>query len=219
MVAIADFQVPDTVAAVYEYAERPSRVYSGVEHCPDREGITQRMLKEGKIDPKGLQAQRLGMEASTLKNRSLESKYCPEGILGQTLSAGDTQRVTTTQDDLEMPYRTSAEWFRSREPFTSAAQQCAYLAYVMDGPTSWLPLLHEQKSVGDFAAVASLEFALRFFTSELRCEEWHMKEVKSTAAGECRTFHEGKVWDESGKLVCSMTQQDIARPKVGATKL
>jgi len=102
------------------------------------------------------------------------------------------------------------------------------MAFVLDGPTGWVPLLHDQRGLEEFEAVASLEFALRFFvpavgggeerksgteSGVLDCNEWQLREIKSTVAGGGRTFFEGKVWDGRGRLVASFTQQDIARPK------
>lgn len=197
MVVLLDYQVPDAHRdGTFEYSEPPSRAYTPLSACP----LTPDLW--GPIDK------------PSMRTRTIEQRHCPEGYIGQTV--GQEVRVKTTQDELPMHKRTSADWFRPKVPLKTNVEQAAFLAFVLDGPSSWLPLLHDQQDMKDFEAVASLEFALRFFGSDLGGldgDEWWLREVKSTVAAEGRTFMEGKVWDAKGRCMASMTQQDIARPR------
>jgi len=212
MAALADFQLPEAKDAIlYYYSEQPARTYTPADRCPTPAEQADKMLTMGAMTPQQRQAHH--DTKPDMRSRSIEQRYCPEGILGQTLSNVGGTPLPHTQDALPMPARTSADWFRSRQHLSTSAAHRAFLAFVLDGPTGWLPLLHDQRPLADFKAVASLEFALRFFKTDIDCNDWHLREIKSTAAGEGRTFFEGKVWDERGRLVASMTQQDIARAK------
>jgi len=229
MVVLADFQVFDAAAAdeIFNYSEPPSRVYSGVSASTPPEAIADDLLARSLITPSKHAA--ILNAKSDMRSRSFESRYCPEGILGQTLSLTAAQpRIPTSQDHLPMHARASADWFRAKQKLSEKVHQWALMAFVLDGPTGWVPLLHDQRGLEEFEAVASLEFALRFFvpavgggeerksgteSGVLDCNEWQLREIKSTVAGGGRTFFEGKVWDGRGRLVASFTQQDIARPK------
>lgn len=248
MVQLVDFQVLSSAAdaaEIFSYSQPPSRVYSGLATSRTVEDIAGDLLSRQLIT----QAKHDAVVHSKpdMRSRSFESRHCPESILGQTLmttSSDHQQRIPTSQDHLPMHARTSADWFRSKQTLSEKMHQWAFVAFVLDGPTGWVPLLHSQTGLEEFEAVASLEFALRFFVPAaaakkggngngkgkedegnkpvLDCNEWHLREIKSTAAGGGRTFFEGKVWDGKGRLVASFTQQDIARPKkkkVGAGKL
>lgn len=228
MVVLADFQVLDVAAdagEIFNYSEPPSRVYSGLSASLPTYVIANDLLARSLITSTKHNA--ILNAKSDMRSRSFESRYCPEGILGQTASTNSQPRIPTSQDHLPMHARASADWFRSKQKLSEKVHQWAFIAFVLDGPTGWVPLLHTQRPLEEFEAVASLEFALRFFvpavgggegkkSSEsgvLDCNDWHLREIKSTAAGGGRTFFEGKVWDGAGRLVASFTQQDIARPK------
>lgn len=208
MTVLVDFQLPDTSPrdGTFEYSERPSKEYSApAAGAPGKDFF----------DPKA---------PSTFMTRTMEQRHCPEGVMGQAVAE---KRAKTTQDALPMPEKTSASWFRSKIPLTTHCQQAGMMAFLMDGPTSYLPLVHGKRNAKQFEAVASLDFALRFFGSELpsvadgeKAEEWWLREVKTTNAAQGMTYFEGKLFDESGRCMVSMTQQDIARPKKkGTSKL
>ena len=251
MAVLADFQALDQDAhETFNYSEPPSRVYSGVATALPQSSIAASLLSRGLLTPAAHAA--IVAAKPDMRSRSIESLHCPEGVLGQTAGlavSGSQVRIPTSQDMLPMHARTSADWFRSRVRLQSKAQQWGFVAFVVDGPTGWVPLLHDQRGLAEFEAVASLEFALRFFVpaagvagvegvegdgrqnesdagrggserdqagknaDHLDCNNWHLREFKSTAASSGRTFYEGKVWDGKGRLVASFTQQDIARPK------
>lgn len=204
MTVLVDFQQPEASSreGTFEYSERPSRRYSPPKACKPSKDF---------FDPKA---------PSTFMTRSLEARHCLEGVMGQVVQE---KRKETTQDQLPMPEKISASWFKSKVPMTTHAEQAALFAFLMDGPTSYTPLVHGRRDVKQFEAVASLDFALRFFGSDLSSassddgEDWWLREVKTTNAKEGMTFFEGKLFDESGRCMVSMTQQDIARPKKKGT--
>jgi acyl-CoA thioesterase len=62
--------------------------------------------------------------------------------------------------------------------------------------------------------VSSLDFALRIFT-KIDMNEWTLRERRTTRAGGSRSYTEGRLWNEKGELLASMTQQCILRLRPG----
>ncbi|KPM39726.1 hypothetical protein AK830_g6829 [Neonectria ditissima] len=141
-----------------------------------------------------------------------ETKHCVNGVAGQNL-AGAAKNILTTQDDRHITAKTSAEWQRSREKLASPAQNLAALSFLMDGALSFLPLTHHHLWFDDVAACSTLDFALRIFTTDVKLDAWHIRERTTSRGGSGRTFSEGKLWDDKGNLVASMSQQSILRMK------
>ena len=94
-------------------------------------------------------------------------------------------------------------------------EQLASLAFFMDGAISFAPLVFTGMFLDDAAACSSLDFALRVFSNDVRGEEWGLKEIRTYVGAGGRTFSEGRLWDEEGRCIASMTQQSILRPKKG----
>jgi acyl-CoA thioesterase len=84
---------------------------------------------------------------------------------------------------------------------------------MMDGFLSFLPLAHNRMFLDDAAACSSLDFALRLFVVDLKVDDWNLREMKTVCGGNGRTYTEGRLWDQQGKLIASMTQQAVLRPK------
>ncbi|KAK1764294.1 acylthioesterase ii [Phialemonium atrogriseum] len=208
MVVLADFQVREP-ASLLAYSAPPSRSYSPVERCLGAAEAGEEMVRSGVVPRKlvGLHGVIFGLMA-----RFFETRQAPEGVSAQNLG-GLAKGVRTDQDDLPITSKTSADWFRCRHRLDRREDHHAGLAFVMDGALSFMPLTHSGMFVDDVAACSSLDFALRFFTGDVDLNNWHLRELKTVAGGEGRTYTESRLWDQSGTLVASMTQQSILRPK------
>jgi acyl-CoA thioesterase len=87
------------------------------------------------------------------------------------------------------------------------------MVWMLDAYLAFTPLGHSGMFLDDAAACATLDFAIRFFCDEFDLCDWLLREIKTIAGGEGRTYTEGRVWNERGRLVASMSQQSILRPK------
>lgn len=110
--------------------------------------------------------------------------------------------------------KTSADWFRSKQTLKSAAENAVALAWMLDAAIAFMPLTHNKMFLDDAEACSTLDFSLRLLINHIDVSQWHMRELRTTAGGSARTFSECQVWNESGKMVASMTQQNILRPKL-----
>ncbi|KAB8264308.1 thioesterase-like superfamily-domain-containing protein [Aspergillus pseudonomiae] len=113
------------------------------------------------------------------------------------------------------PSRFSAERFRVQAPLESEAEHISALAFYMDKGLAYIPANHSGYALTDASACATLDFSLRLFTHGIDLRQWHLTEATTSVAGNARAFSEGRVWDENGRLVASMTQQTLLRPKAG----
>ncbi|KAF2116116.1 acyl-CoA thioesterase II [Lophiotrema nucula] len=208
LLAIADFHVKEP--ALLEYSAPPSRKYSGPNGLLDVSGRRAEMVEEGKISQKvaGLHMQTFGV-----LDRFFETRYCPEGIFYHKLT-GIAKKLPTPQDDLPLTQRSTGDYIRPLHPLGTYPNQLCNLSFFMDGAISFSPLVFNHMFLDDTAACSSLDFALRVFQSELKMEEWHLREMITHVGGEGRSYSEAKVWNEEGKCVASMTQQSINRKKV-----
>ncbi|KAK1140287.1 hypothetical protein N8T08_010489 [Aspergillus melleus] len=110
------------------------------------------------------------------------------------------------------PSMVTKEMFRMSEPLDNEAEQVSALAFYTDKGLAYLPAVHGRQDLWQASACATLEFSLRIFAHGLNLRNWHFSEQKTLVAGNARAFSEGRVWDENGSLVASMTQQTIFRP-------
>lgn len=208
MLVLADFQVQEE-ATLMAYSEPPSKSYSRPEKCPDIVEAGDDMVRKGVAPANLVKLQRKLFEPMI---RFFETRQAPEGIAAQNLG-GVVKGAKTSQDGLPITSKTSADWLRCRQPLGRRQDQYAGLGFVMDGALSFLPLSHSGMFLDDVAACSSLDFALRLFTSNMDLNSWHMRELKTVAGGDGRTYTEARLWDQSGAMVASMTQQSIMRPK------
>jgi len=143
-----------------------------------------------------------------------ETRMCTAGVGGQNLM-GLAKDLKTTQEDRAITDRTSAEWVRMRTHLASEAENCAALAFLMDGALSFLPLNHDHMDFADAGACSTLDFALRVMRPGVEMGEWHLRERKTIAAAVGRSYGESRLWNEQGEMVCVMTQSCIIRPAPG----
>jgi acyl-CoA thioesterase II len=126
------------------------------------------------------------------------------------LQEGDTDRTPESA-----PSVLSSERFQVRGPLKSEAEELSALAFYMDRGLAYIPANHSGYELIDASACATLDFALRIFRPEITLKNWHVSEQRTAVANKARAFSEGRVWDENGILVASMTQQTMLRPKPG----
>lgn len=138
-------------------------------------------------------------------------RSCTSSLGGQNLS-GFAKQLRTTQEHLPMTEKSSAEWTQLRQPLGSEAENVAAVAFFMDGGLSFLPLVSDHKLFEDAGACSSLDFALRILRPGVDLHQWHLRERTLVGAAMGRTYAEGRLWDEQGRLVALETQTCIVRP-------
>ena len=202
----ADFQVKE--ASMYEYSVPPVLRYRHSSECPTQDENAESLVEQGYMTSK---------RANEFVNMFrpmrtfFESRFSPEGVAAQTLN-GYAKSAPSTQDHLPLTSRTSGDWFRVREPL-SKDDQLAGLAFWIDGGLSFVTLIHDHKYIEDVGACSTLDFAIRIFDNDLDINNWHLRERVTLSGSLGRTYSEARLWNSQGKLVASMTQQCIMRPK------
>lgn len=206
----ADFQIVEP-ATLLTYS-RPSRLaYSAVDECPTIDENRQKMFERGLATRKMVDMHKV---LFGLGERFFDRRPCPEGVITQTLTGMAKKGISTTQDYLPLPSKTSSDYFRSKHLLKTPAQQAPALAFVLDMGLSFVPIVHNGQSLDEVAAQSSLDFALRIFTNDVDLNTWNLREINTVTGGDGRTYTEAHVWNSDGKMVCSMTQQSILRPKI-----
>jgi acyl-CoA thioesterase II len=207
MILLAEFQVQEP-ATLLSYSAPPLNKYAGVEDSPTREEWSQKLVNEGKASQQEADA---FIRMFELMYRFWEGRSAPESLLSHNLY-GMAKHLPTPDDKLPLTSRKSAEYFRSRHPLGTEAENISALAFQMDAALSFIPLSFSHMFLDDVAACSTLDFALRVFSNKVDLNEWHLKEMKTINGAEGRTFGEAHLWDLKGNLVASMTQQSIMRP-------
>ncbi|KAJ5414819.1 Thioesterase/thiol ester dehydrase-isomerase [Penicillium cosmopolitanum] len=113
----------------------------------------------------------------------------------------------------------SAERFRIHETLSSEADRIAALAFCMDRGLAYIPANHSGYNLSQASACATLDFALRLLTHEIDLRNWHVSERQTCGAGNARALSEGRVFNGDGRLLASMTQKTILRPKQGMSRI
>ena len=204
---LADFQVAET-ASVFTYSRKTTIPYSTVAETIPMLEHRSNLLNAGRITKQ---------ESTTFDKffnamaRYFDQQPCPEGISAQNL-LGVAKHNETTQDHLPLPEKTSAGWFKHREPLETQAKNLCALFYLMDAAISFVPLTHSHLTLSDVGACSSLDFALRIFSNDVSLNKWHLQEMQTATGGNGRTYAESRLYDEAGNMVASMTQQSIMRP-------
>lgn len=78
---------------------------------------------------------------------------------------------------------------------------------------SYLGLAHDNKSMEDASVTASLDFALRIFSNDVKPQEWHPPELKTIVGADGQIYSKAQLFECSGRIVASMTQQCMVRRK------
>ncbi|CAM1501478.1 Fc.00g034620.m01.CDS01 [Cosmosporella sp. VM-42] len=209
---LADFHVDEP--SLLTYSAPPVSAFAKPEDSPTVEAHLESLKDRGDVTGAQVQAfkQSFGVSADFF-----ETRYCVNGVSSQNL-AGSAKDVPTTQDNRPITAKTSVEWQRTKQALDSAGGNLAALAFLMDGALSFLPLTHNHLWFEDTAACSSLDFAFRVFTTDVKLDSWHLREKVTSRGGGGRTYSEGRLWDEQGNLVASMSQQSILRMKKDSAK-
>jgi acyl-CoA thioesterase II len=163
-----------------------------------------------------------------LFERLFDSKMPSGSPLTENVFGIDKTRKIS-QDHLPLTSKRTLDYFRSKRslkalvsfpdtntlPISSSCLNFASLAFAMDAIIAFVPLSLSHHFLPDVAACSSLDFALRFHTEIIDMGSWHLRELRTVVGDFGRTFNEARVWDESGRLVATMSQQDILRPHKG----
>lgn len=219
-VAAQDRESPSTLMS---FSAKPQRKYEDPDKLPTREAWLQEVRKKGTFSDAELA---IFSSVFGTMPRYVDLRAPPDGMAAQKLWGIDT-KAKTTQDHLEFTERYNSDYFRSIIDLQQAAQQkhdgenlslaalnACLAAFYTDGMIAFLPLtLSRNPSLwfADTAACSSLEFALRFHTDQLDLSQWHLREMQTASGGHARTYSESRVFDKSGRLVVTMSQQAVLR--------
>ncbi|KAF1809084.1 Thioesterase/thiol ester dehydrase-isomerase [Eremomyces bilateralis CBS 781.70] len=215
MIMIADFQAPEP-EALLQYSVKPFRQYSPVEICKPHDQTALEMEEKGLLPP-GV-SEGLKKEFGLVKKLQFEQRTTPEGVMGQTFGAA--KWLKTSQDDLDVTEKTSADYFRHVGTTQTQAENVCGLSLMMDGALSFIPLAHNAMWFDEAGPCSTLDFALRLYVTEIDLSKWHLREWRTIVADHARTYTESRLFDKTGtKLVANMTQQCILRPAPKKQKL
>ena len=105
-------------------------------------------------------------------------------------------------------------WFRATGPLPGdPAVQQAVLAYASDMTLLDTSLFAHGRAVFDpHLQVASLDHAI-WFHRPMNMEEWHLYSQDSPNSSGARGFTRGSIYDRSGNLVASVTQEGLIRER------
>lgn len=198
------------------------------EELPKPHEYTQQRLADGYVDEfiVDLQHKILGLWSEIFDTRSVPSCMMQQNSIGM-------MDVPTTQDQLPLVQRRTFDWMRAREklptansiecahgtgeqkgmlPISSIIAHVATIAFALDGALSFAPLSLAKQSFLSASAASTLEFATRFHTDVLDINQYLLREIQPIHAGWQRTFSEARLFDTTGRLVASCSQQGVMRP-------
>ena len=158
LIGIADFQVAEE-KTLLEYSRTPMNPYLKWQDCPMPAEIQQKLLDDGKVSKELLD---MHVKGFSVFSSIFDQRIIPSAIFAQNLS-GMAKSLPHSQDHLPIPKRTTADWFRCREPLPSAIDHVTNLAFFIDGAIAFQPLSFNHLWFDDVSATASLDFALRIF--------------------------------------------------------
>lgn len=207
MELMVDFHVEEK--GPFEYSATTEGVWPKADDCLTLDKLAGSYRDRGVISTKEHDALIKTFKSSV---EHFDTRYCLNGVAGQNLS-GVARSLPTTQDKRPLTDKLSAEWQRTWTPLPSTEVKHGALGFLMDGALSFLPLSHSHMWFDDVGACSSLDFALRLFVPVVDLGKWHLRERRTHRGGGGRTFSESRLFDESGNMVASMTQQSIMRGK------
>ncbi|KAG2421745.1 hypothetical protein HFD88_005721 [Aspergillus terreus] len=130
-------------------------------------------------------------------------------------------RVDADREGKDVSEIISAERFRLHGAggFCTEADRIAALAFYMDRGLAYIPANHSGYSLSQASTCATLDFALRILRHDIDLGGWHVSERQTYGAENARALSEGRVFNRDGRLLASMTQKTILRPKKGMSKI
>lgn len=207
LLMVADFHVPEP-ASMLTYSKPRPEGYSSYEECKPAAQWRQSLVDRGVVSQGVADAY---AKQFSLGERFYENRPCPEGVAAQNLY-GMAKTMATTQDSRALIDKSSADWFKYRHKLSTKAEHAAAVIFQMDAALAFIALTYSHMFLDDAGACSSLDFSLRILVAEADMNEWHLRELKTVAGGNGRTYGENQLWDRSGKMVATMTQQGILRP-------
>lgn len=98
------------------------------------------------------------------------------------------------------------------------AAKAAAVAFLLDAGMPVVPAAFAGVDFAKLSSVTSLDFAMRIFVNDvlLGASQWLTREEQTVTGGDGRTFQEARVWDQSGRMVASISEQCMLRPKPSA---
>jgi acyl-CoA thioesterase II len=208
LIVVADFMAQEPVAAL-QYSEKPRRDWGMPEDGKTVAEISQQYVDEGKI-PEALKE--ISEQSISFALGCYEMRFCPGAPFGTTLMGG-AKHLSTPQDHLGIAEKVSADYVKSRAYLTTEDEHITALTCLCDMAMGFIAVAHNRESLGDYGAVSSLDFSLRFFSNHIDMNQFYLREMVARVGAEGRSFHETRIWDETRNLVACMTQQAIIRPK------
>lgn len=212
LVALVDFHVVEE--GFLTYSAPPSKEYTSLEESWTPTERKKIMVDEGIISQEEVDRhdKMFGLMVTLI-----DMRFTKQSVHGQNLQ-GFARGFKTTQHQLPLTDRTSADWLRVREEVKTPAENATALAFLLDASISFQPLVLDSMALVDVGACSSLEFSLRFLTPDIDINDWHLREWRTYAGDAARTFSEARLFDKSGKMVASMIQTSIMRPPKTASK-
>ncbi|KAF4123072.1 hypothetical protein GMORB2_6620 [Geosmithia morbida] len=207
----ADFHVAE--ASISDYQAAPFAAWPGRHDCPTTQELLESVRARGAASDDLIDAV-LAVGGGGSGGQTVVRRPCPNGVAAQNL-IGVAKQLPTTQDHLPITSKASADWQRCPVSLDGPAANFAAAIFLMDSALSFTPLTHDHKWFDDVAACSTLDFAFRIFVPRIDLEQWTLQERQTIRGGWGRSYTEGRLRDEKGQLLASMTQQSILRPHKG----
>ncbi|WFD34203.1 hypothetical protein MCUN1_001040 [Malassezia cuniculi] len=218
---------PSTVRSLFNYQSDPKLKFVDPESLSHPNDVLARRLKDGEVDEMtvAMQNEFLGLWHQYFDSRSPEESILAQNVMGLL-------DVSTSQDSLPILERRAADWFRPHQelppvdgrehlverkelgmlPISSTILHAAIAIFALDGVLAFAPVSINNRMMMETSSASSLDFALRFHTDLLDISGWHLREVRTISSGWSRTYNEANLWDRSGRLIATETQQCVLHP-------
>lgn len=215
------------------YAEQPAHRVTDHSALPT---IQQRYLDEvkaGRLEKSVMDAVN---DVTEVIRPLYEQKFTPEGLMWDNLG-GILSENKTKQDDFKTTQKATYDWFRYLQensspnqsgpdilyPPSERASAACFYGLVLDSYLSFLPLVFSHRYLYDADACSSLDLSLRFHVDDLRVGLWNLREMKTIAGEDERTYSQSRLWQKTSdrsstddgkdqfKLIATMTQSSVMR--------
>ncbi|KAK0549630.1 hypothetical protein OC846_003981 [Tilletia horrida] len=160
----------------------------------------------------------------------------PDSLLKDTYMER-VRDLPTAQDELSIPDRRLADWFRILPdlseaslakisaqrpdcvPFRSTSFHRVCLAAMLDQVIPIAAVSVAKVPEQESAATVTLDFAVRFHRDDdLDANRWFLREVRSHTASSGRSLNMSTVWDEMGRIVATNSEQCLYSPRPAPKK-
>ncbi|MCO5585503.1 hypothetical protein L7F22_039436 [Adiantum nelumboides] len=215
------------------YADQPAYKVTDHSALPTAQERQLQEVKAGRLDKGVMDAVN---EMTEVVRDLYQQKMTPEGLLWDNLGGVLTEN-TTKQDERKTTEKVSYDWFKYLQENSSSNQSSPDILYppserasaacfyglVLDGYLSFLPLVFSHRYLFDADACSSLDLSLRFHVDDLRPGLWNLREMRTIAGQDERTYSQSRLWqktsdrsntkdgEEEFKLIATMTQSSVMR--------